>query len=554
MPKIITYNKRLEALRTERSSFMPTWEELSRFHLGHSGRFLSTEKSKGFRKNTSQFNNTSRLAVRTITAGMSVGITSQAQPWFKLAAPDPEMNEYSPVKEWLHTVQTTMYKIFAKSNFYNAINHVYSELAVFGVAPMGIYQDFENVIWCKPETIGSYMLAANGRNIVDTRYREYDYTVGETVKEFGFDNCSNSVQNMWKNGNTETTITIVHVIEPNDDRDENKPLAKFKKFRSVYYEKGIANNEKFLRESGFDSFPLAVPRWDVIGEDVYATDCPGMTALGDTKGLQLGEKRYYQAVDKLVSPALIGSVDLKNSIGKGGLRPDSIHYSANPAQALVSAYGNYRPEIGVIMDTQAITAKRIKDAFYEDLFRMIIDSDRRQITAHEVAEKKEEKLLLLGPALGRFHTEGLDVIIDRTFEIAQKAGIFPPPPEELADSELKVEYVSILAQAQRMVSSGGIEKVINFAAQMGQIWPEALEKIDPLQVMDEYSTSIGINPRIIRGDDEVNQRINDKQQAMAAQQQQMQTQEVANMGKTLSETDTGGDNALTAMMQNMGVM
>ena len=44
-------------------------------------------------------------------------------------------------------------------------------------------------------------------------------------------------------------------------------------------------------------------------------------------------------------------------------------------------------------------------------------SDRRQITAREIEERHEEKLLMLGPVLERLNDELLRPLIDRTFNI-----------------------------------------------------------------------------------------------------------------------------------------
>ena len=40
-----------------------------------------------------------------------------------------------------------MMHVFQESNFYNAIAIVYLDLAIFGTAPMIIYEDFENIRW-----------------------------------------------------------------------------------------------------------------------------------------------------------------------------------------------------------------------------------------------------------------------------------------------------------------------------------------------------------------------------------------------------------------------
>lgn len=553
MTTIKSYNKRLEALKSERSTFIPLYRELSDYHLSHRGRFLTSDRNKGYKRNTRQYNNTSRLACRTLASGMMAGITSPARPWFKLQAGDPDLNDFAAVKHWLHEVQTIMYRVFSQSNTYNALHTLYAELGVFGTSPMGVFQDFNNVIRCKPYTVGSYCIASNGFNEVDTFYREYEITVAECVKQFGKENCSTHVQQLWKNGNTEAWVRIVHVVEPNDDRDMQSPLAKDKKFRSVYYEYEAAcrGEDQFLKKSGFDDFPILAPRWDITGEDIYATDCPGMTALGDTKALQLAEKRKYQAIDKISNPTLQGPANLVKrlkSAGVGGhVATDS------PNEALTSVYGNWRPDLNAIMMDIGITEERIKRAFYEDLFLMISQSDRRQITAREVAEKQEEKLLMLGPVLERLHAELLDPLIDRTFNILLNAGVLPVAPQELQGSELQVEYVSVLAQAQRMVAISGIERLAGFAGQLSAIWPEARHKINAGEAIDEYGDAVGINPRIVRADEEAAELAAAEQQAAQQAAAMEQAQVAAQTAQTASETDLEGENALSTMLRNAGL-
>lgn len=558
MLTVRSFNKRLEALRSERSSFLDVYRELSDYHLAHRGRFLVSDQNKGHKRNTRQYNNTSKMAARTLASGMMAGITSPARPWFKLGAPDPQLNEYGAVKVWLHHVQSTMNRVFSTSNLYNSLHVLYSELGVFGTGAMGVYQDFDNVIWCKPYTVGSYMIGADGRNNIDTFYREYQISVAECIKQFGYENCTQSTQQMWERGNTEAWIDIVHVVEPNDDRDSISPLARDKAVRSVYYEKSVnsekADNNQFLRRSGFDEFPIMVPRWDITGEDIYATDCPGMDAIGDTKALQLGEKRKYQALDKLVDPPLQGDSNLKNKIQGNNVKPGEIVWTSGSGQPLSPIYGNYRPDLGAMVAVNQEVEMRIKRSFYEDLFLMLANSDRRQITAREVAEKQEEKLLMLGPVLERLHAELLDPLIDRTFSILQDAGVLPPPPPELEDSELRVEYVSILAQAQKMVAVGGLERLTGFAAEISTVWPEARHKVDPLQVVDEYAESMGVNPRVVRADDEASEIIAAEQEQMAAAQAQESASSLVQTAKTASETDVSGDNALSTLMQETGLL
>jgi len=556
MTTIRSYNKRLESLKSERSSFIPLYRELSDYHLSHRGRFLTSDRNKGHKRNTRQINNTSRLSARTLASGMMAGITSPARPWFRLGTGNSDLAEIASVKEWLHKVQNIMYRVFAGSNIYNSLHMLYSELGVFGTAPMGVFADFDSVIWCKPYTVGSYVLGTNEKNIVDTFYREYEISVAQCIKQFGKENCSNQVNQMWDKGNSESWIKIVHAIEPNDDRDSNSPLSTDMKFRSVYYEADRghgADEDKFLRESGFKTFPILAPRWDLTGEDIYAPDCPGMTVLGDTKTLQLAEKRSYQALDKVVSPPLQGPSSLRNKIEGGVVGANDIVFNDEAGNGLKSIY-DFRPDMAAIDRKIQDAEDRIKRGFYEDLFLMLANSDRRQITAREVAEKHEEKLLMLGPVLERLHTELLDPLIDRTFQMLQEAGVLPTPPEELQDQELNTTYISVLAQAQRLVATGSIERVSQFAGNLAAIWPEARHKVDSLQAVDDYAEALGVNPKIIRSDDQANAIVAAEKEALAKAQAQEQGQQLANTAKTMSETDMSEENALGKAAQNAGIL
>jgi len=558
MPTIRSYNKRLEALKSERATFLPLYRELSDYHLAHRGRFLTSDRNKGHKRNTKQINNTSRLAARTLAAGMMSGITSPARPWFRLSSGDTALDDSASVKAWLHEVQTIMYKVFASSNTYNSLHTLYSELGVFGTGAMGVFKDFENVIWCRPYTVGSYMLGMNGKNEVDTMYREYELTAGQLVKQFGEENVSHQAKQMWGTGNSEAWIQLAHLIEPNDDRDGASPLARDKAWRSVYYEtsnpvgKG-SGEDKFLRQSGFDDFAILAPRWDVTGEDVYATDCPGITALGDTKALQLGEKRLFQAVDKVANPPLQGPASLKNKMKANALNSNEITWLDENTHGLESIYGNWRPDLAALKLVNDDAEERVRRGFYEDLFLMLAQTDRRQITAREVAEKHEEKLLMLGPVLERLHTELLDPLIDRTFRILQENGVLPIPPEELQNRELRVEYVSVLAQAQRLVNTGAIDRISEFTGNIAAVWPDARHKINAVQAVDDYAEALGIDPAIIRSDEEVAQLVEADRQAVAQQQAAAQAQQMSDMAKSASETEISEDNALGRVMQRAGI-
>jgi len=525
---------------------MQHWRDLSDWVMPRRSRFEITDVNRGDRRNQRIVDSTATLALRTLRAGMMSGVTSPARPWFRLTTPDPDLAEFGPVKEWLHYVTNRMSTSFLRSNLYNSLPNVYGDDGLYGTAAMMVEEDFKDILHTRTFPIGSYMLAQDDKGRVNTFFREFRMTVRQMVDVFAekngnkiiWDNISEYVKNQWDMCNYEAWIDVCHVVYPNDDYVIGSISGKEKKFSSCYYERGsystkggsyMKDDNKFLREAGYDFFPVLAPRWEVVGEDVYATDCPGMIGLGDVKQLQVVEKRINQAIEKMVNPPMVGPTSMKNS--KASILPGDITYMdvRDGLQGFRPAH-EVRAAIQEIEQKQLQTRQRISRAFFEDLFLMLAQSDRRQITAREIDERHEEKLLALGPVLEQLNQDLLDPLIDVAFDIHVKQGLIPPPPEELQGINLKVEYVSIMAQAQKYVSRAGIDTFAGFCAQLLQVAPEVKDKLKMDQFVDEYASITGVPPTLVATDEEVAEI-----RAVRAQQQQ-QAQQMAMMQQAAATT------------------
>lgn len=538
---------RLNALRTEREPLIADWRDLSDYVLGSRGRFL-VEDHETSRRNKYLYNETAKMAVNTLASGMMAGITSPARPWFKLGTPDPELMEVASVKEWLAKVEMILYQIFARSNFYNSMNSLYLELGTFGTCAMGIYEDFDTVARFEPYTAGAYCLGADGRRRVDTMYREYSMSVGRAVKRFGLENLSEGAQTLWRRGNYEAKLKIIHAIEPNIKADVASPWVEDKPYMSVYVEQGNPNPEATLLRSGFDERPFIAVRWEAIGEDVYASSYPGLNSLGTNKALQVEEMDLSIAIEKMHNPPLVGDAALEDNhdLIAGGISWQA-GMGATGRPGIAPVY-TVNPRVMELEQSIERKEQRILRHFYADLFLMITEMDRAQITATEIAERKEEKLLMLGTVLERLNNEALDPIIDRTYAIADRAGILPEPPPELEGMDLDVEYISVLAQAQKAVSTASMESTVAFAMGLAQVWPEARHKIDVNEAIEAHSRAKGAPPGILRTNDEAAAAAEAEMQQMQAAQAAAAVPAAAQTAKTLSETEPGGGDALSQMV------
>lgn len=543
------YTKRLSALKDERSTWWEHWRDLNDFIRPRRFRWLSTERNKGWKRNQNIINGTPIWAARTLAAGMMAGITSPARPWFRLTTPDPDLAKFGAVKDYLDVVQERMHAAFARSNIYNVFHGTYEQLGCFGTAFFLLEEDTHSVLRAYPWPIGQYCLANSARLDVDTGYRELSMTVGQLVEQFGLDACSRSVKDSYANGDYDSWVECIRVVEPNRDYKPGRAGKYGWKYNSCWLEAGEGGTTGFLREGGYNAKPFCAPRWLATAEDVYG-ESPGMDALGDCRAIQLLERRKAQVADKIVNPPMKGPSSLMNQ--RIGLMPGEMTYvdAISAAQSFEPAY--MVPPAAMSEAREAIQehAERIKTLFYTDLWLMLQQGqeDPRK-TATEVAELKEEKMLQLGPVMERLEDEMLDPVIDRTYDILERKGLLPKPPKELQGRRLMVEYTSIVAQALKMIQGvAPIERLASFVGNLSGTRPEVADNINWDAMVEDYADDLGVKPSLIVPPDAV-QAIRAQRAAQQQKQQQIQQSLAAVQGaQVLSKTDTSGDNGLTRLL------
>ncbi len=550
--------KRYKALETDRSSWRSHWIEIADYITPRRGRFLlESRNTKGRKRTTKIIDNTATQALRTMSAGMMSGLTNPARPWFRLATPDPDRDDHQTVKEWLDQAARATRIVLRNSNFYNAVHTFYTETGAFGTGALYRHpaKDPRKLAVYRPLTAGEYVIAEDEDGVIDTLGREFTMTVSQIVERFvanpadprdvDFSKVSRAVKQMWDAGNYDMEIQVVHMIQPRratiPGRDDNLN----KPFLDCYFEYG-AEGDQLLRESGHDKRPFYVGRWDVLGGDVYGRG-PGMDHLADVKQLQHEQKRKAQAIDKMVNPPMTAPPSLKG-------KPTSTLPGGTTYVDQVSGNGfapAYLPQPRIqemLLDIQEVQ-ERINRGFYADLFAMMIMSDRRQITATEVAERHEEKLVLLGPVLQRLNVEVFNAVVEDAFEIAYNAGMIGPAPEELQGVDLEIQYISLLAQAQEAVAAGALERGMSFAANFAQVKPNILDVVNEDEALRQYFDIIGAPPTLLHDQDTVEGVREARRQAEQQQMAMDQAEQGAGVAQALGNIDTQDPNALTRIMR-----
>lgn len=532
--------RRKAALIAEREPYVTDWRQVSQYLDPTRGRFDEgdSRRTAAKRSRAKIINARATRGLRIMTAGFMGGHTSKARPWFRITVPDPTMAELPQVKVWCDDVAQRIRDVLARSNFYTALPNFYTERHAFGVAAMAALEDDEEVVRFYPFTVGTYAIGLNHRNRVDTFWRCYTMTAKQLKDRFGEANLPQRVKDALKD-KPDTTFTVESLIEPNPDAKEGMRGPMARPWRQVDYIPGTDSEPHgYLFHGGHYENPILATRWGAVGDEVYSTS-PAIDALGDIKQLQYLEGQKLKLLDKMADPALTAPDFMRGR--RASTNPGEVVYVTPLQTAKVEPL--YAPNHGALQQVMAeiqAVGERVDQAFMVDLFRMLDFLDDRQRTAYEISERKEEKIAMLGPALESLTDEVLDPVIVRVYSIMERRGLIPEVPDVLDNVPLRIEYTSVMAQAQKAAGTGTIERVFGFAAQLfqatGGTRPEVFDKLDFDQAIDEVHDQQGAPARIVRSDDEV-------EAIRAGRQQQMQMQQMAAMAPALKQ----GADALATM-------
>jgi hypothetical protein len=349
------------------------------------------------------------------------GMTSPARPWFRLTTSDDSLDEHHSVKEWLSDTRKLMLRVFAKGNHYRALHSVYDELGVFGTAANLIVPHFERVQHNFTFTAGEYAIATDFEGMVNAFYREVDIRVGALVGEFGRENCSSTVRSMFDRGMLDSWVTMIHGIEPRAERDprpktprtcrSSRATSRRARRRASICARAGTSASGWSRRAGTRWAATSTatrPAWKrwATSSSCSTSSCARARASTSRPSRRSACRRRRRQAGR---PAA----------GRG-------HFF-NTAEPSTGSRQMFEARIDLnhlLADIQDVR-QRINSAFFADLFLMLTQLDQSGMTATEVAERHEEKMLVLGPVLEQLHFELLSPMVQMCFEDLLEAGAIP---------------------------------------------------------------------------------------------------------------------------------
>jgi hypothetical protein len=264
---------------------------------------------------------------------------------------------------------------------------------------------------------------------------------------------------------------------------------------------------------------------------------PAMKALPWVRMLNTMADTMLRAAMKQTDPPI--AVPDSGFIAPMNFNPRATNYykrgKLDPTKdiAPIGNYGN----VGIGFETIEYYAEKAGNMMFKNAFINFTDVTK-QMTVPEVMQRANEQMTLLGPAVGRYMSDVLQPLIERTIAMLYRKGRLPEIPDEMMlNPEYDVKFIGRLAQAQKQSEMNNVTNALSIAGQIAQFKPEALDKINADATIDELWGITNAPASMIFDQKEV-QEI---RMARAEQQQkieQMQTAATAaQVGKDATQAD-----------------
>ena len=519
----------------------PDLQELADYYSPRSVQFIAKNVRKPIVKNRKIIDSTPLIALRNFSSGMMSGATSPTNRWFKTSISNADLANDYYLKNWCARQEELTREILYSSNFYQCLPEIYKQIGIFGFSAVALNSDYDNVVNFKVLPIGSYYYAKNDRGRVDTFCRIYCDCAKNIVKRFP--NVPDKVIEANRE-NPMKLFEIIHFVEENKFYREKRLSSRFSKYVSAVI---LSDEHEFLSIKGYDKFPYVVFESSISSDIDYPQDSPGINALADVKQLMTMVKEYAKAVKKIVCPTYKGPASLKNK--KLADIPGAYIEEDENGRGITPVY-EVNPRVLELKQEKDELKQAIKEHFYNDLFAMILSTAQYSRTATEVNELKEEKMVLLSPLLEQIHS-ALRQILKWIYDEEIQTGILKPLKEEYQNYRFDIEFVSSLAQAQKISNISSMERFTTFVSNIANsIDPILKSKLNGEKIIEDYANYANISPTQIVPSDELEKVRLQINQSQTQQEQMNMIQQGAQIIQNMGGVDSKGSD----LLQRFGIL
>ena len=486
--------ERNDQIRSDNSNWRNYQEEICQYVIPRKA-WINTPKQTGERlKFNFIFDSTAIRSLKIMAAGFHSNLTNPSTKWFNLRTRNLSIMDSKIVQMWFKEVEDIIFGILNSSNFDTTMQEFYLNVGSAGTSAILTQRDPTEVVRFSEIPVEQLAFEEDASGRVNAMYRCFRLTVSQAYEKWG-EKAGDAVTKNIKSKPT-MMLEFIHYVGPRDRYDNTKIDSINMPYASVWIEK---SQKHLIEEGGYRTFPYAVGRFYKDSADPMGYS-PAMDVLAEVKLVNIQVKTMLRASMKQADPALI--LPYKGYILPLNSNPGATNYKEPGSTVEEIKQMPSNGNIPITLEVIQMVQNSIKEAFFVPLFQAL-SNITKQMTVPEVQRRIAENMVLLGPTVGRFTQDVLDNILIRVFGIAQEDGILPPVPEEIAEQDLDIVYISPLAKAQRESEIYSIQAFLSDVGAISNFKPLALDMVNEDNTIKKIAQIRGIDPELVNSDDQV---------------------------------------------------
>lgn len=543
--KVTAKLERHKSLSARRDTWLPLWQELSDILYPTRGGF-TMGMQEGQEPAVELYDMTPQQARRGLAAAIDGLIKPSTARWFWLKAADDDLNELDECKTWFDEVQRRMWGAIYNpaSRFIQHSSAVDNDLAAFGLGYLWISENRNHDgLQFRSLHLKDVAIDENADGQIDTAYVTRRWTGRQVMQRFGEEKTPRKIKETLSGPEAEKhkdkRWEIVQAIEPRHEYDKRRrDNLNFPYSSCVFLVDG--GDGEIIEETGYQEFPLAVPRWEVGPNEIYPRS-PGMMALPDARTLQTMGMTLLVAGQMAVDPPKwvpddgVLSPVRTHPGGVTVVDPEVVRLTGGKPMGVLEQGAN----MPLGREMQNDYRRLVEAAFFKNVFNLPVDGP--DMTATEVVERKEEFIRTIGPTLGQLEPDYPGTIVSRVFGLMSgpnrdfQAGQLPPPPEALLNRDVKFEFQSPIQQARKRLEVANMSRAFEFMAPLIQLDPGVAANFDGDEIARDLPDAFSLPAKWLRPKDQVQQMRTQAQQAQAAQGALIEGQQLADVVNTVAD-------------------
>lgn len=522
--------RRFKELVGQRDNFSSYWQSLHEYFYIESPDSTRAYAPGTELDTTRLYDSTTLEAPDVLASGFMNYLTPPTAKWFRLRSKDPRLVDNKEVTDFLDDVCDEVYHTLNKSNFYEQSFPNYKSSGVYGTSILMEEDDLEDVARFYSLPLTQCCINEDARGRVVQYYIEFEYTSFQAATRWGEKALSQVMREEISGPGGNKKHKFLLYIGNREIRDVTKVDKANMPIEATWVD---VENEKIIEEGGYYEFPIMTHRFDKRPFIAWGFS-PAMKALPFARVLNTIAKTNLRTMMKMTDPPV--AVPHNAFIMPFNSNPRAINYykkTSMDGSKDIFSFANFGdPKTG--LTAIEYYTRQIKSLMYNDIF-LTFENITKQMQNPEVQERINEKMAMLGPAVGRYMGAVLNPTVTRTIGILFRRGKLPPIPDALQENpQFEIDYVSQLAQAQKRSELSSLLSGLQLVGQMGQMVPEVMDKINTDTVIDEAWDILGAPVKVLRDDAEVDQIRESRGQQMAQQQQVMMAAEAAKAGRDVA--------------------